>query len=72
MKVGIYLRDVKPTEGGASQFSKTIADGMSLISKKYEIAVCYRGNLFSKTEIEKEGVTYLNINSYLFLNQMII
>lgn len=65
MRIGIYLRNVDPAEGGAFQFSDTAAEGIRRIKREYEVVVCHRGGLFSKVIVLKDGIPYLNLNAYL-------
>jgi len=66
MKVGIYIRDIDPTAGGAFQFSNTVTAGIKKLRQNYEVTICYRGRPFSKMVSYGGDISYININSYLF------
>lgn len=70
MKIGIVIREPKFQESGGGSFVNSILNESkrTLIGKKYDFVFCYRGKVNAQWKTIREGITYINITSFVFLN----
>lgn len=63
IKVGVFLEEMDPKEGGASALLSTIKNELEKATGAYEIVILYRGGFKQKYRIGIEGITYINVTA---------
>ncbi|MCR4740155.1 MAG: glycosyltransferase family 4 protein [Lachnospiraceae bacterium] len=74
MKIGIYLDDYAPGQGGASTLSDTIINEIKQDKDEYEYVIIIKGSCRAPYKFTDKGITYLNLNrarlKYIFRSKL--
>lgn len=63
MKIGIYIEEKNPQEGGASVLLDTIKAELNTSFDDFDFVILYRGGFFQKYKTKEDGIKYINIEA---------